>query len=293
MSTLSSPRPSSTSSRAHSPGRTSSRPSLDVLNTGVSGGLSAASTPSTARALSPSVPQRRNRSALRDYYNLKPPGLDASTPRDASRSRSVPRTTDAGDISEPSALASGTELDSADFDPQRYVDHLLSTSSLATVLKAENTLVGDIRTLDGERKALVYDNYSKLIRAVETIGKMRRSMDERGAPLTMTKTLGPAIAFVAETAGGLIKEGEEQRKRMKDAKQGDAESSLKNEKDTVRWVLAAPRRLEKLLAEDKREDAEKDWKEIRHLLDAWGEVKGVPEIREACEKVMTQADHDD
>jgi hypothetical protein len=161
------------------------------------------------------------------------------------------------------------------------------------VLKAENTLVGDIRTLDGERKALVYDNYSKLIRAVETIGKMRRSMDERGAPLTMTKTLGPAIAFVAETAGGLIMEGEEQRRRMKEAKAEDGASELKNEKDTVRWVLAAPQRLEKLVAEDKREDAEKDWKEIQHLLDAWGEVKGVAEIRESCEKVMSQGGNDD
>lgn len=200
----------------------------------------------------------------------------------------MPRNTDAGDISDPTALGSGTELDSADFDPQRYVEHLLSSSSLSTVLKAENTLVGDIRTLDGERKALVYDNYSKLIRAVETIGKMRRSMDDRGAPLTMTKTLGPAIAFVAETAGGLIKEGEEQRRRMKEAKQEDEASTQKREKDTVRWVLAAPQRLEKLVAEDKQEDAEKDWKEIQHLLDAWGDVKGVSEIREACEKVMNR-----
>jgi hypothetical protein len=293
MSTLSSPRPSIASSRAHSPTPASSRPSLDALNTNVSGGLSAASTPSTARALSPSLPLRRNRSALRDYYNLKPPGADQSSPRDASRSRSVPRNTDAGEISNPSALASGTELDSADFDPHRYVEHLLSTSSLSTVLKAENTLVGDIRTLDGERKALVYDNYSKLIRAVETIGKMRRSMDERGAPLTMTKTLGPAIAFVAETAGGLIKEGEEQRQRMKEAKRNAGASTQNNEKDTVRWVLAAPQRLEKLVADGKREDAEKDWSEIQKLLDAWGDVKGVTDIRDACGKIMNRAGHND
>ncbi|KAJ5422061.1 Vacuolar protein sorting-associated protein 51 [Penicillium cf. griseofulvum] len=293
MSTLSSPRLSIASSRAHSPGPASSRPSLDALNTNVSGGLSAASTPYTARALSPSLHLRRNRSALRDYYNLKPPGTDTSASRDASRSRSVPRNTDAGDLSDPSTLGPGTELDSADFDPQRYVEHLLSTSSLATVLKAENTLVGDIRTLDGERKALVYDNYSKLIRAVETIGKMRRSMDDRGAPLTMTKTLSPAIAFVAETAGGLIKEGEEQRRRMKEAKLEDEASSQRSEKDTVRWVLAAPQRLEKLLAEDKQKDAEKDWKEIQHLLDAWGPVKGVAEIREACEKVINRSSDDD
>lgn len=148
-------------------------------------------------------------------------------------------------------------------------------------------MVGDVRTLDGERKALVYDNYSKLIRAVETIGKMRRSMDDRGAPLTMTKTLGPAIAFVAETAGGLIKEGEEQRQKIKEAR-GEEPSNKKAEKDTVRWVLSAPQRLEKLLSEEKREDAEKGWKEVQQLLDTWGQVKGVAEVREACEKVMSE-----
>ncbi|KAJ5623261.1 hypothetical protein N7490_011866 [Penicillium lividum] len=289
MSTISSPRPSIASSRAVSPAPPSSRPSLDVLNTNVGGGLSASSTPSTTRAISPNP--RRNRSALRDYYNLKPPGADSS-PGPTSRSRSVPRNTDAGDISNPTALSSGTELDNEDFDPQRYVDHLLSTSSLSTILKAENTLVGDIRTLDGERKALVYDNYSKLIRAVETIGKMRKSMDERGAPLTMTKTLGPAIAFVAETAGGLIKEGEEQRKRIKEARANEPVPEKQVEKETVKWVLSAPGRLAGLLGEGRREDADKDWKEVQQLLDAWGQVKGVAEIRQSCEKIMNQNQED-
>jgi hypothetical protein len=185
-----------------------------------------------------------------------------------------------------SVVATGTELDSPDFDPQRYINHLLATSSLATVLKAENTLVGDIKTLDSERKALVYDNYSKLIRAVETIGKMRRSMDERGAPLTMTKTLGPAIAFVAETATGLIQEGEEQQRRMREAKATDGTDRRKAEKETVQWVLGAPSRLEKLLSEGKEDEATNDWEEIRNLLDTWEGAKGVAEIRQACEKAM-------
>ncbi|KAL2835062.1 Vps51/Vps67-domain-containing protein [Aspergillus cavernicola] len=284
MSTLSSPRPSIASSRAPSPTPSSSRrPSLDALNTSIGGSLSAASTPSTARALSPSVHPRRNRTALRDYYNLKPSDAAAN-----GRSRSVPRHTDAGDISNPSVVVTGTELDSPDFDAQRYINHLLATSSLSTILKAENTLVGDIRTLDGERKALVYDNYSKLIRAVETIGKMRQSMDEREAPLTMTKTLGPAISFVAETAGGLIQEGGELRRRMKEAKAVDASQDGKDGKETVKWVLAAPQRLGKLVADGKKEEAEKDWDEVRKLLEKWQGVKGVAEVREACEKVMEE-----
>ncbi|KAL2815503.1 Vps51/Vps67-domain-containing protein [Aspergillus granulosus] len=293
MSTLSSPRPSIASSRAHSPTPASSRrPSLDALNTSIAGSLSAASTPSTARAVSPSLHPRRNRAALRDYYNLKPSDAAAAAVGANARSRSVPRHTDAGDISSPSVVMTGTELDNPDFDPQRYVNNLLATSPLSTILKAENTLVGDIRTLDGERKALVYDNYSKLIRAVETIGKMRQSMDERGAPLTMTKTLGPAIAFVAETAAGLIQEGEELRRRMKEAKgsAGDALEGQAAEKETVKWVLAAPKRLEGLVKDGKRADAEEDWDEVRKLLEKWEGVKGVAEVRQACEKVMKVED---
>ena len=145
--------------------------------------------------------------------------------------------------------------------------------------------------LDGERKALVYDNYSKLIRAVETIGKMRRSMDERGTPLTMTKTLGPAIAFVAESAGGLIQEGEEQRRQIKDSKDKTESDRQKGaEKDTVKWVLATPARLKKLLEVGKKEEADEDWGEVYKLLQHWEGVKGVSEVREACQKVMEGVD---
>ncbi|KAJ9218908.1 hypothetical protein DTO027B5_975 [Paecilomyces variotii] len=285
MSTISSPRPSIASSRAHSPTPSSSRrPSVEIPNASLGGHLSTNSTSSTARGVSPSAPQRRNRAALRDYYNLKPPGPDAAGPG-GFRSRSIPRTTDAGDISNTASVTPNTELDNPNFDAQKYIDQLLATSSLSTVLKAENSLVGDIKTLDGERKALVYDNYSKLIRAVETIGAMRKSMEERGAPLTMTKTLGPAVAFVAETASGLIREGEEQRRRVAAAREGDGK---RDQQETVKWVLGTPERLKAFLAEGRREDAEKDWSEIEALLKKWEGVKGVAEVRSACEKIMKE-----
>jgi YD repeat-containing protein len=49
---------------------------------------------------------------------------------------------------------------------------LLEREGLKGVLSVENELVGEIRGLDGERKALVYDNYSKLIAATDTIRKV-------------------------------------------------------------------------------------------------------------------------
>jgi vacuolar protein sorting-associated protein 51 len=288
MSTISSPRVSVASSRAHTPTPTSSRrPSLENLNSTSIANLSASSTPTATAGRGASLAYRRNRAALRNYYNLKPANVDsASSNGTILDARNIPRGSEADDVSSPSATIANTELDSPSFDARCYVDQLLVTSSLATVLKAENTLVGDIRTLDGERKALVYDNYSKLIRAVETIGTMRQSMEERGAPLIMTKTLGPAVSFVAETASAIIKDGEEQQQRMKEIKAIADDRRKQAERETVKWVLGAPDRLTTLLNEGKNEEAEKDWVEVDRLLKKWEGVKGVTEVRAACEMAV-------
>ncbi|EEA18998.1 hypothetical protein TMatcc_010459 [Talaromyces marneffei ATCC 18224] len=285
MSTISSPRLSTTSSRA--PSISSRQPSLDNNvnpNLSASGlGINNNVGPSIARAVSPA--QRRNRAALRDYYNIKSTAGDEAT--SSASPTGAPHTTGANELSGSPSITVTSELDSPKFDAQQYIDQLLATSSLSTVLKAENTLVGDIRTLDGERKALVYDNYSKLIRAVETIGTMRRSMEERGAPLTMTKTLGPAVAFVAETASGLIKEGEELRRRVQDAK-SKATGNKTAEQETVEWALGTPDRLRQYLRDGETEKAQGDWAEIDKLLQSWRGVKGVEELRAACEEIMKE-----
>lgn len=277
MSAISSPHLSPSSSRATSV--SSRRPSLDSPNPN---GLGINNSTSAARAVSPA--QRRNRAALRDYYNIRSSAGDTNT---SDSPTGAPRSTGANELSGSPLITVTSELDSPDFDAQQYIDQLLATSSLSTVLKAENTLVGDIRTLDGERKALVYDNYSKLIRAVETIGTMRQSMEERGAPLTMTKTLGPAVAFVAETASGLIKEGEELRRRVQDAK-SMATVNKTAEQETVEWVLATPNRLRQYLHDGKTEQAQEDWAEIDGLLQSWKGVKGVEQLRAACEEIMKE-----
>lgn len=45
-------------------------------------------------------------------------------------------------------------------------------SSLEQLLRLYTRVVGEVRALDAEKKALVYDNYSKLIAATETIRKV-------------------------------------------------------------------------------------------------------------------------
>ncbi|KAL1958946.1 hypothetical protein VTO42DRAFT_3499 [Malbranchea cinnamomea] len=273
MSTLSSPRPSIASARSTSP-MSSRRPSTESTNTVVAGRTASAS---------PSLAHRRNRAALRDYYNIRSPRPDSSFPNQGS----VPMPADST-AAAPTPAVVNNELDGPNFDPEAYVSQLLADSPLPTLLRAENSLVNDIRTLDGERKALVYDNYSKLIKAVETIGKMRSSIEEQGAPMVMAKTLAPAVGFVAETATSLIREQEEAEQASKEKGAEAPNKTLDLEKETVRWVLDTPRRLKELLALDKRSEAESDWTEIDALLTKWEGVKGTKELRKECEYIMKQ-----
>jgi hypothetical protein len=132
----------------------SSRTSLDTLGQ-----------QSTTRVANPNA--RRNRAALRDYYKLKDQAQ--ANPADSSRiSIADSQATEQLHVSSSKLDA----FDRDDFDAVSHVRKLLETESLKELLALEHELVADVRTLDGERKALVYDNYSKLISASDTIKKV-------------------------------------------------------------------------------------------------------------------------
>ena len=174
-----------------------------------------------------------------------------------------------------------SELDKPDFDPATYVSTLLAKESVDGVLKVEAGLVSEIRSLDGEKKALVYDNYSKLIAATDTIKNMRERMD----PLTpTTSTLTPAIGHIAETAAGLSRELS--KAHGEPASDGKAQKKQRDQKATVRWVLHAPARLERLMEHGQNEEVDKQWSQISALLSKWEGVKGVSEVRQACITAM-------
>ena len=248
MSTITSPRPSA--------------PSTSI-----------ASSPTTSRTSSPAPTARRaNRSALRDYYNLKP-----SSPTDTSsnNTHSPPQPT--------SPTHKTSPLDEPSFDASAYISSVLATQSLSSILKAESSLINEIKGLDGERKALVYDNYSKLITATDTIRKMRANMD----PLTPTTgTLGMSVGYIAETAAKLAEKGG-RRNGIEDEEAMEKAERKRKERDTVRWVLETPRRLRKMVEKGGNEEARKHWEEVKRILDGWEGVKGVDELREECERIMS------
>lgn len=248
-------------------------------------------TPTTA------PPQRRgNRAALRDYYNLK-----SKTPQQGHLSRTASITSTTSDVSTAASVSTLTEnnttsatstltaqLDNQDFDPQDYISKLLSTSSLRDILRVEATLVSEIRNLDGERKALVYDNYSKLIKAVGTIGEMQRSMNSAGGGLSEVGELDGRMDRLRKMAStlGSREQGDVQTRERRRRHRQEA-SQQKTKVELVKRVLAAPTTLKSLLDEEQDAEAEKEWEYVKTYLETWEDVKGVAQIKAQCESLMS------
>jgi hypothetical protein len=128
---------------------------------------------------------------------------------------------------------------------------------------------------------------------------MRGSMD----PLTpTTHTLGPAISHIAQTAASLSSsmhniqpqsgglgiqihvESDEQDKRVLE----EELQKKKKQKDTVKWVLDTPRRLRNMLDEGQDVQAQNEWDEVSNILNRWGNVAGVQELRDECQQIMNE-----
>ncbi|KAF4775294.1 hypothetical protein HER10_EVM0008895 [Colletotrichum scovillei] len=276
MSTIASPRepPALTrrvSAQPHTP-TSSTRPSLDTprsLTSSPNPGSSATFGNGTGPGgAAPAPSKRANRAALREYYNLKkaaaaggngtPPSLEITEDheRHAEHSEVPP-----------------SELDSPSFDAEAYVRKALAENTLDDLLRVYTRVLGEIRALDAEKKALVYDNYSKLISATETIRKMRANMD----PLNpMASTLDPAIAGIYAQASSIR---EALRKTVappasKEREDEAAAATRRRTRELAREVLGTPEKLRRLVKEGKVEEARRAWEMPRRLLEVWKE-KGV------------------
>ncbi|EQL01243.1 Vps51/Vps67-like protein [Ophiocordyceps sinensis CO18] len=260
MSTIASPREPPLLRRLPSSTPTSpppTRPSLDLTRSGIASPVEKAYPSSPQRQQSPQSqpaaaaaegpPRRSNRAALREYYKLRSPPPPA-----------LPR------IEVPDSEVPSSELDAPDFDAAAYVEELVARSSLEDLLRLYTRVLGEVRALDAEKKALVYDNYSKLITATETIRKMRANMD----PLKpLASTLDPAIAQIYSQASS-IRQATRETVPPPDSDEGRARDAQARRRKTRRLAveaLATPQRLRDLAQQGKTDEARRQWELPRRL----------------------------
>ena len=136
----------------------------------------------------------------------------------------------------PSSHDSGNPLDinNANFDPELFVNRLISEASLSQLMAQEGEIVRQIQGLDSDMQTLVYENYNKFIAATETIRKMRvdfRSMEEEMDQLASSMT--SITAFSSDISDKL------RVRRQEVARLSSTNTTLQK----LQFVLELPQRL--------------------------------------------------
>ncbi|KAK9379363.1 Vps51/Vps67-domain-containing protein [Kockiozyma suomiensis] len=167
-----------------------------------------------------------------------------------------------------------SDIDRPDFNANVWLDRFVRENSAQEVIAKENSLMHEIRTLDGEGKALVYDNYSKLITAIETIQSMRGNMD----PLQpTTSALAPAVAHIAEVSASLIATLSENRRE-----DSSSEQEQEMRRQEVKLIVESPKRLRDLVNDGNVYEAKKQWTALEPVLYQLSNVKGIEQVRSQC-----------
>ncbi|KAI1171701.1 Vps51/Vps67-domain-containing protein [Nemania sp. FL0916] len=257
MSTIASPREPRRLNSLTTP-TSSTRPSLDSTRSPIS-------SPNPNGSLSaPNANPRRNRAALREYYNIRK-GAAAGTPPQVEVTDPTGETGPHEHSEVPPS-----EMDKDGFDADAFVKKSLAENGMQDLLRLYTRVLGETRALDAEKKALVYDNYSKLIAATETIRKMRANMD----PLNpMASTLDPAIAKIYDQASEIR---DSLRKVVAEPTEASkAEDEARQRRSRTRQlairVLDMPDKICALVSEGRLDDAREAWKIPRKLLLVWKE----------------------
>ncbi|KAK4124641.1 hypothetical protein N657DRAFT_572281 [Parathielavia appendiculata] len=278
MSTIASPRdpsgpfPRRTNSSIITP-TSSSRPSLDVPAS-----ASGSPNPNITSTSTNAQSKRANRTALREYYNIRASSSPTTTTNN-NNNKPLPSPPTVS-ITDPSSSSSSSvpiqpssELDSPDFDAQSYIARLLSTASLADLLRTYTRVLSEMRALDAEKKALVYDNYSKLIAATETIRRMRATTTEgEGGDGGLEGVVEGIYKMAVELREGL-------RVVVKPPFTGevvecgdDVKRKRERTRELAREVVKVPGRVRRLMEEGREEEARREWEVPRRLLVRWKEL---------------------
>lgn len=240
-----------------------------------------------------SIDNKRNtkRNALREFYKLQQPAADPDSSLIASSVISSARTS-ISDITsvvgeedfEAEERRLEAKFEAGSFDAEEIARDILSSRGsgsrvLKDLLKKENSLLQSIRVLQSEQKALVYNNYSRLIAVSETLAKMKdgnldKKTDEISIVIGDEQETAQPIEKTRAKLPGLIQEISTASRDLKMDGVGDKVGA----KQVAQWLLNTPKEVEQLEGQerDKRID------ESLKVLELWMErsrVGGLEELK--------------
>ncbi|KAA8911962.1 hypothetical protein TRICI_003648 [Trichomonascus ciferrii] len=215
------------------------------------------------------------RKALREFYKLQQQGAGVSQGQQQQQSTPPP------DFDLASAGVPESDIDvKEELDSEQYVKGLVRGNDIKQLLKRENALISELRTLDSEQKGLVYNNYNKLISAsttLQTISSKHSSLsdiDELKTRMTNISSIIKSLNNTNETTN--LSSDDHHNAQLKHAAQ---------------WLLTVEKSLNVLKNQNRVDEAQKQGRKAVQMMDSWlnassKELKELSVIRERCSAIL-------
>jgi vacuolar protein sorting-associated protein 51 len=203
----------------------------------------------------------RRRHALREFYKLQaeaPPKPETPASSEDDLEQIHPE----------------SAIDKEGITVEEYITNIVRNNDLKKILETENGLVNEIRGLESEKKALIYNNYSKLILAINTLDSVRQddSMSEQ-----KLQKLTESMKSVSELSKKLLKPSET-------SGNGSTDNT-----HVAKWLLTVPESNRRLVENGQIEEAKTRATIAIDLLEKIN-LKGetIQKIKEDCHRLIAE-----
>ncbi|EGG17618.1 hypothetical protein DFA_08614 [Cavenderia fasciculata] len=169
-------------------------------------------------------------------------------------------------------------IDSPSFDLKQYFEHTIKTSTLPQLVSKDNELVSEIRTLDGDMKTLVYDNYTKFINATDIIKKMKNNVENMEDGMQLLSKNMELITTCSDKINSTLSA---RRERI------DQLSGLHKLLKKLQYLTALPSKLNSCVEMQAYNLAVKYYNSNNGILKQYNHIPSFQTIQAECDEIIT------
>ncbi|KAN0025112.1 hypothetical protein ACTFIV_009528 [Dictyostelium citrinum] len=182
-----------------------------------------------------------------------------------------------GEGSDSSSMNDPLNIDGPSFNLNSYFDSIVKSSTLNQLIQKDNQMVSEIRTLDGDMKTLVYDNYTKFINATDIIKKMKTNVENMEEGMALLSKNMDLITNCSEKINSTLSV---RRDRI------DQLSGLQKLLQKLQFLTALPSSLNHCLAMQAYNQAVRYYNSNSGILKQYSHIPSFQNIQNECDSIM-------
>ena len=168
-------------------------------------------------------------------------------------------------------------IDSAHFEPDVFVKELLTTLPLEGLIAKDNSMVHEIRALDGDMQMLVYENYNKFISATETIKRMKNNVDAMDDDMEDVRIKMEKIAKTSRRLDGNLADNRSKVDKL---------VRVRRLLSRLEFLSELPEKLAEMISKEHYKEAVQLYSKTIKVLTSHSHVLSFKNIKERTERMM-------